>query len=55
MLVDELIGNLDSLIGERVVELIFCFYEECGMMLVMIIYDKDFVVKCDCVVSMVDG
>lgn len=48
LFVDEFIGNLDVKNSEKVEGLLFKMNREKGMMFVLVIYDNNLVVKCDC-------
>lgn len=55
LFVDEFIGNFDCQIGDKIVDLLFLFNCEYGIILIFVIYDLLLVVCCDCCLCLVDG
>lgn len=55
LLVDELIGNLDFVIFDMVFEVFMMLVCGFGMVVLIVIYNLEFVVCMDCVVCLEDG
>lgn len=53
--VDELIGNFDGMMVDMVFNLMFELFEMFEMSFVIVMYDFDFVVCCDCIMWLCDG
>ena len=52
---DEPTGNLDSVTGEKVEDLLFGYNKEKGVTLIIVTHDEDLAKKCDMIVSIKDG
>ncbi|UTX51187.1 ABC transporter ATP-binding protein [Candidatus Saccharibacteria bacterium TM7i] len=52
---DEPTGNLDSVTGQRVEELLFGYNKEKGVTLVIVTHDEDLSTRCDIVITVKDG
>lgn len=52
---DEPTGNLDSVTGEKVEDLLFGYNKNKGVTLIIVTHDPDLAAKCDMVVSIKDG
>lgn len=52
---DEPTGNLDSVTGERVEELLFGYNKNKGVTLIIVTHDPELAAKCDMVVNIKDG
>lgn len=52
---DEPTGNLDSVTGERVEELLFGYNRENGVTLVIVTHDEDLSARCDIIIRVKDG
>ena len=52
---DEPIGNLDSLTGAKVEELLFGYNRDKGVTLIIVTHDPELAAKCDMLVSIKDG
>lgn len=52
---DEPTGNLDSVTGEKVEQLLFGYNKEKGVTLIIVTHDADLAAKCDMVVNIKDG
>ena len=52
---DEPTGNLDSVTGQRVEELLFGYNKEKGVTLVVVTHDEDLSTRCDIVITVKDG
>lgn len=52
---DEPTGNLDSVTGERVEELLFQYNREKGVTLVIVTHDEDLSARCDIIIRVKDG
>lgn len=52
---DEPTGNLDSVTGERVEELLFGYNKEKGVTLVVVTHDEDLSSRCDIIIRVKDG
>lgn len=55
ILTDEPTGNLDSITGDKVIELLFNIYREQRSTLVIVTHDKDIAQKCDIKIYIRDG
>ncbi|MCF7837457.1 MAG: ABC transporter ATP-binding protein [Candidatus Marinimicrobia bacterium] len=55
ILADEPTGNLDSVTGDQVLDLLFSLVREQGVTLVLVSHDEAVVGRCDRVVQLVDG
>lgn len=52
---DEPTGNLDSVTGERVEELLFSYNRDKGVTLVIVTHDEDLSSRCDIIIRVKDG
>ena len=52
---DEPTGNLDSLTGEKVEDMLFGYNEDKGATLIIVTHDPELAAKCDMLVSIKDG
>ena len=52
---DEPTGNLDSVTGAKVEELLFGYNKDKGVTLIVVTHDEDLAKKCDMIVSIKDG
>ena len=52
---DEPTGNLDSLTGAKVEELLFGYNRDKGVTLIIVTHDPELAAKCDMLVSIKDG
>lgn len=52
---DEPTGNLDSVTGEKVEQLLFGYNKKKGVTLIIVTHDADLAAKCDMVVNIKDG
>ncbi len=52
---DEPTGNLDSVTGEKVEDLLFGYNKDKGVTLIVVTHDEDLAKKCDMIVSIKDG
>lgn len=55
ILVDEFIGNLDSVMGNEIMDILLCFNELVGIIIVMVMYDECMVKWIYCLVCFFDG
>ena len=52
---DEPTGNLDSLTGEKVEDMLFGYNKDKGVTLIIVTHDPELAAKCDMLVSIKDG
>jgi putative ABC transport system ATP-binding protein len=52
---DEPTGNLDSVTGEKIIELLFDLHKERGSDLIIVTHDHDLAARCDVQIHIVDG
>lgn len=55
ILADEPTGNLDSVTGDRVVDLLFSLHRDEGSVLVIVTHDPDLAARCDIRINIKDG
>jgi putative ABC transport system ATP-binding protein len=52
---DEPTGNLDSVTGQKVEDMLFAYNKEKGVTLVIVTHDPDLASKCDIQINVIDG
>jgi putative ABC transport system ATP-binding protein len=55
LLADEPTGNLDTVTGRHIIDLLFALSAERGTTLLLITHDRDLAMRCDRIVHMADG
>ena len=52
---DEPTGNLDSVTGQRVEDMLFCYNRDNGVTLIIVTHDQELAAKCDILINIKDG